>query len=147
MCYTAGEVIALQRILCLIRKNKSIIIYAVLGLLTTLVNYLLYFPLFYIAELSAALSNSIAWFFAVLFSFFTNKPFVFQSNDWSFGTLLRELIGFTGCRLLTGVLETVALLICVDVMNLNGFVCKIVVGIVVVILNYISSRIFVFRKK
>ncbi len=137
-----------MRKLCqLIKKNKSIVLYTVFGVLTTVVNYLVYFPFLYVAGFTAVLSNTIAWVIAVLFSFFTNKPFVFKSKDWSFKNLLHELACFFGCRLLTGVLETMALFIFVDAMQMNGFICKLVVGVGVVILNYITSRIFVFRKK
>lgn len=137
----------LRKLCQLIKKRENLVLYAVFGLLTTVVNYLVYFPLLYVIGFSAVLSNTIAWFLAVLFSFFTNKPFVFKSKDWSVKNLLHELILFFGCRLLTGALETMALFISVDVMEMNGFVCKLVVSVGVVILNYIGSWIFVFRKK
>ena len=137
----------MQKLYDLIKRHESVVLYAVFGLMTTVVNYFVYFPLLYFANFTAVLSNIIAWLLAVLFSFFTNKPFVFKSNDWSFKILLHELFWFIGCRLFTGILETTALFVFVDVMEMNGFICKLVVSVGVVILNYISSKIFVFQKK
>ena len=131
----------------LVEKHKSILLYMSFGLLTTIVNYLVYFPLLYIVGFTAVLSNTIAWFFAVAFSFVTNKPFVFDSHDWSLVTVLHELVGFFGCRFLTGAFETAVLFVLVDVMDMNGFTWKLLVSVVVIIFNYLSSKRIVFRKK
>lgn len=147
MCYTAYEVFVLQKLTEFFIKFKSIILFLVFGVLTTAVNYLVYFPLFYVAGFTAVLSNAVAWLASVLFAFFTNKSCVFASNDWSFQTVLHELAGFFGCRILTGAIETVALFAFVDVLQMNGLVCKLIVSVLVVIFNYIGSRIFVFRQK
>lgn len=130
----------------LVQKYKRIILYIFFGALTTAVNYAVSFPLFYCVGCSAALSNAVAWFVSVLFAYFTNKPFVFESNDWSWKTVIRELADFFGCRILTGVLETVVVSVLVDVLGPNGFIWKILVSVVVVILNYIGSKFIAFRK-
>ena len=145
-CYTYSEVIRLHKIIAFLKKQKSLILYAVFGILTTLVNFLVYFPLYNFVGFAAALSNAIAWFIAVLFSFFTNKPFVFGSNDWSVKNTFRELAEFMGCRLITGVLETLLLYVLVDVWLFNGSLWKIIISVLVVILNYIFSRLIVFKK-
>lgn len=147
MCYTAQEVVFLGKLLELIRKYKGIILYILFGALTTAVNYAVSFPLFYRVGCSAAMSNTVAWFASVLFAFLTNKPFVFESNDWSFKTVTRELADFFGCRLLTGVLETVVVSVLVEIMGPGGFIWKILVSVLVVLLNYIGSKFFAFRKK
>ena len=137
----------LRSIIGLVTKYKGMILYIIFGALTTFVNYLIYFPLYFSLSLSAVLSNAIAWAGAVLFAFLTNKPFVFESKDWSIVTTFRELLSFVGCRIMTGLLETVAIFIFVDLLDYNGFVWKIVVSVAVVILNYVLSRVFVFNKK
>ena len=128
-------------------KYKSLIRYVIFGVLTTAVNYTVYFPLFYIAGFTALLSNVLAWIAAVLFSFFTNKSIVFGSIDWSLKKVLFELTCFVGCRIATGAFESVILYLLVDVMQMSGVVWKLAVSVVVVILNYITSRIYVFRRK
>jgi putative flippase GtrA len=139
-------VIRLHKLIAFIKKQKSLILYAVFGVLTTLVNFLVFFPLYNYFGLTVALSNAIAWLLAVLFSFFTNKPFVFGSNNWTAKNTLRELANFIGCRLITGVLETLLLYVLVDVLYFNGSLWKIIISVLVVILNYIFSRLIVFKK-
>ena len=129
-----------------IEKHKSILLYLLFGVLTTAVNYAVYFPLYNILSLSATLSNIIAWFFAVIFSFLTNKPLVFNSKDWSYKMILQELSKFLLCRLGSGLLESVIILVTVDVMQWNGNWVKIIVGFAVVIVNFLTSKFLVFRK-
>lgn len=131
----------------LIRKYWDILSYLFFGGLTTVVNYLVYFPLYNWLQLSATLSNAVSWVFAVAFAYLTNKPFVFKSHDWSAKTVLPELAKFVGCRVGSGVLETLLLLVCVDWLGWDGNVMKIVTSVLVVIINYAASKLIVFRKK
>lgn len=134
------------RIRRLIFKYREIFIYVFFGGLTTVVNYAVYLPLWNIVGLSAAASNAAAWVVSVLFAFFTNKPFVFGSHDWSYRTVFKELGAFVGCRVASGVLETGVLWLTTDMLKGNGNVWKLVTSVLVVILNYISSKLVVFRE-
>ena len=78
----------------LVIKHFDILSYLFFGGLTTLVNYLVYLPCYNWLQISASVSNAIAWGFAVTFAFLTNKPFVFKSHDWSPKVVLPELIRF-----------------------------------------------------
>lgn len=129
-----------------VEKYREILVYLVFGVLTTAVNYIVYLPCYNLLQISAAGSNVIAWAVAVAFAFVTNKPFVFQSNDWSVKTVIPELIKFLGTRIGSGGVETLSLLITVDILGLNGNVWKLVISVMVVILNYIGSKLLVFRK-
>lgn len=137
----------MKRIFDLIRKYEDILVYLFFGALTTLVNYIVYFPLYNWLKWSAVFSNIIAWAAAVIFAFITNKPFVFKSHDWSGKTVVNEATKFIGCRVGSGVLETVIVWLFVDVLLWNGNWTKIAVSILVVLLNYVSSKWIVFRKK
>lgn len=128
----------------LIKKYWDILSYLFFGVLTTLVNYVVYLPCYNLLGLSAALSNAIAWVVAVVFAYLTNKPFVFKSHDWSIQTVIPELTKFVACRVGSGVLETAMLLVCVDWLGWNGNVMKLISSVLVVILNYIGSKLFVF---
>ena len=97
--------------------------------------------------ISSSVSNMIAWVAAVAFAFLTNKPFVFKSHDWSAKVVWPELTKFVGCRIGTGVLETLFLLVTVDILHWNGNWMKLIISILVVILNYFGSKILVFTKK
>ena len=127
-------------------RHYDLLAYLFFGGLTTLVNYLVYIPCFNWCSLSASASNVIAWLAAVIFAFFTNKPFVFKSHDWSVKVLFPELGRFLSCRVGSGVLETVFLLITVDWLTWNGNWMKLIISILVVILNYFGSKLFVFQK-
>ena len=131
----------------LIEKYRDILSYLFFGVLTTVVNYMIYLPAFNLCGLSAALSNMIAWVGAVIFAFLTNKPFVFRSHDWSAKTVVPELTKFVSCRIASGVLETVILFLAVDCLNWNGNIWKLVTQVLVIIINYVGSKLLVFRKK
>ena len=128
-------------------KYRSILIYLIFGVLTTAVNYLVYIPCLNLLGLSASVSNVIAWCVAVLFAFLTNKPFVFESKDWSSKTVVPEFTKFVGTRVASGLMETVILMVAVDMLGWNGVIWKLVTNVIVVILNYIGSKLLVFRRK
>ena len=128
-------------------KYRSILIYLIFGVLTTAVNYLVYIPCLNLLGLSASVSNVIAWCVAVLFAFLTNKPFVFESKDWSAKTVVPEFTKFVGTRVASGLVETLILLVTADLLGWNGNIWKLVTNVIVVILNYIGSKLLVFRKK
>ena len=136
----------MRRIYDFVRVHWDIVSYLFFGVLTTLVNYFVYFPLYNWMHFSAALSNILAWAVAVIFAYLTNKPFVFHSTDWSWETVSKESAKFIGCRIGSGVLETIIVFVFVDILICNGNWTKIIVSILVVILNYISSKWVVFRK-
>lgn len=128
-------------------KYRSILIYLIFGVLTTAVNYLVYIPCLKLLGLKASVSNVIAWCVAVLFAFLTNKPFVFESKDWSAKTVVPEFTKFVGTRVASCLMETVILMVAVDMLGWNGVIWKLVTSVIVVILNYIGSKLLVFRRK
>lgn len=131
----------------IIKKYWDILSYLFFGGLTTVVNYLVYYPLYNAFGMSATLSNAIAWAVAVAFAYLTNKPFVFKSNDWSAKVVVPELTKFVACRLGSGAAETAIIFLTVDIVCLNGNVMKLVTSVLVVILNYVASKLLVFRNK
>ena len=122
------------------------IAYLFFGVLTTVVNYLVYLPCYNLLGISASVSNVIAWVAAVAFAYLTNKPWVFKSHDWSRQTVIPELTKFVGCRVGSGALETGIIFLFVDVLCWNGNVMKLITSVLVVVLNYIGSKLLVFRK-
>ena len=137
----------MQKLRALLQKYEDVLSYLFFGVLTTVVNYLVYLPCYNTLGLSAAVSNGVAWVAAVAFAYLTNKPFVFKSLDWSMKTVLPELTAFVGCRVGSGLLETGILFLSVDCLCWNGNVMKLVTSVLVVILNYIGSKLLVFRNK
>lgn len=137
----------LKKVWVLVEKYWDILSYLFFGVLTTVVNYVVYLPLYNVLGFSAVVSNAIAWVAAVAFAYLTNKPFVFKSHDWSAKTVVPELTKFVGCRVGSGLAETLILMLAVDIMNWNGNLWKLLTSVLVVVLNYIGSKLLVFRKK
>ena len=164
----------MEKIRELLNKYKEIIMYIIFGVLTTLVNWAVYWitePLLSTAMhgeqviwtvfgkhitmslLAIFLANFIAWVAGVIFAFVTNKIWVFESRSWRFGLVMKELWLFVLARLITGVLEWfgVPLLVAAGLnqplFGAEGFIAKLIVSVVVVILNYVFSKLIIFRKK
>ena len=137
----------IQKIRTLIEKHWDIVSYLFFGVCTTIVNYLVYIPCYNLLGMSASVSNMVAWVVAVAFAYLTNKPFVFKSNDWSAATVVPELTKFVGCRIGSGVAETIVLFLAVDLLGWNGNIWKLVTQVMVTVMNYVASKLVVFRKK
>ena len=136
----------LEKIKALLNKYWDIISYLFFGVMTTVVNYLVYLPVYNYLELSAAASNAVAWVAAVIFAYLTNKPFVFKSHDWSAKTVIPELTKFVSCRIASGLAETLILLVSVDLMGFDGNIWKLITSVLVVVLNYFASKFLIFKK-
>lgn len=136
-----------ERMINLFHRFREPILYSAFGVLTTITNYLVYLPLYNLAGASASVSNIAAWFASVIVAFTTNKLFVFQSKSWNLRIVMPEAFKFLGCRLATGVLETVLLLVTVDILQLNGNLWKILLSVIIVVLNYIASKLLIFSRQ
>lgn len=142
----------MKKIKELIKKYKELLLYLIFGGLTTLVSWGSY-ALFVLLGLSVTASNALSWVCAVLFAFFTNKIFVFASRSWRPKTLLREAAEFFGARLVTGLLTMVGVPLLMrigldqSIFGVDGMVAKITMSILEVLLNYIVSKLVIFKKK
>ena len=136
----------MKKLKLLVEKHWDVISYLFFGVLTTAVNYIVYLPCYNVLGLSGSASNAIAWVGAVAFAYLTNKPFVFRSYDWSMKTVIPELTKFVGCRVGSGALETAIIFLTVDILSWNGNVMKLLTSVLVVVLNYIGSKLLVFKK-
>ncbi len=131
----------------LIIKYKFIILYGIFGVLTTVINIGVYGVLYSGLGVSNVISNVIAWIISVLFAFITNKLWVFESKSFNFKLFVKELGSFTVCRVATGVLDLGIMFVGVDLLKGPAIILKIASNIIVIILNYAMSKIFVFKKK
>ena len=136
----------LDKTIYYIKKYESVLLYLIFGVLTTFVNIVVYYILFNHVLLSNILSNGIAWVAAVIFAFITNKIWVFKSKTLEIEQVIKELIAFFSARLSTGLLDMAIMYVVVDLLKVNSIYSKIISGVVVVILNYIFSKLFIFRK-
>ena len=137
----------MDKIIGLIKKYWDIFIYLVFGVMTTAVDFVIYFPCYNWLHIPATASNVIAWAGAVIFAYLTNKPFVFHSKDWSFKTVGPELVKFVGTRIGSMLIQTAIIFVTVELLQFNGNWMKIITAVIVVILNYVGSKLLVFKKK
>lgn len=131
----------------LFKSHKSIILYVLFGGITTLINILVYMISYQILGISNVLSNIFAWILSVLFAFISNKLWVFGSKSINRSIVLNEFFKFVGGRLATGLLDLLIMYICVDLLAGPALLFKIISNMVVIILNYIISKMLVFKKK
>ena len=127
----------------IIQKNKEIIMYLVFGVLTTVVNIVIYYIFSNLLHMNYLFSNAMAWFLSVLFAYVTNRKYVFDSKN---NQIIKEAISFFGSRLATGIMDMVLMWFLVNFNIVNDVVAKVVVNVIVVILNYILSKLVVFKK-
>lgn len=133
-------------------RHREAYLYIICGGLTTLVTWASY-ALFVRAGIELNLSNIMSWFCGILFAFVVNKWIVFSSTSLNATLVLKELGSFLGSRVFTGiiafVLFAVLLMVGMDqvLFNTKGFVAKIVVTVVEVVLNWFLSKYVVFRKR
>lgn len=129
-------------------KYREVISYLFWGVMTTLVNYVTYFVCRKILGTeNYLLCNAIAWTVAVVFAFVVNKLFVFQSNSWEGKLVFHEAWQFLSARIFSGVLDMALMWFFVDKIGINDTIVKIISNVVVVVLNYVFSKLIIFRKK
>ena len=121
--------------------------YLVFGALATIVNIVSYSMFLYLCHIENAVSNILAWIVAAVFAYMTNKFFVFDSKTNGKKDLVREITSFFGCRLLTLVVDEAIMIVTVDKLMLNAVLMKVVANVVVIILNFVFSKLFIFKKK
>ena len=131
----------------LLKKYKAFFAYAVFGVFTTVVNIVTYNICYYNLEVGNTKSNIFAWILAVTFAYLTNKVWVFESRSWKWAVLKKEVVTFISCRLATGLLDLVIMYVCVDVMEWHALLMKIISNVLVILLNYVFSKLVIFKKK
>ncbi len=134
-------------IIRLIKKivNRETIAYIIAGVLTTIVNFISYESLFRLGVKNLT-ANAIAWVIAVTFAYIVNKKQVFLSKSNSVNDEARKVSKFFGARLITLGVEQIGMYIFIDVLGFYRLLVKAVIAVIVIILNYLFSKIFIFNK-
>ena len=127
-------------------KYKEGLLYLFFGGCTTLIN-IISFVIFRQFKLSVDVSNVIAWLIAVIFAFITNKLFVFDSKNTDRKTVMKETISFLIARVISLGIDTGLLHLMIDFMKIHEVIAKVISNIVVIIVNYIFSKLFIFKKE
>lgn len=127
-------------------KHKEMILYLFFGGLTTLVNIVVYWIFVNLLHVDYLVSNMVAWLLSVLFAYITNKTYVFQSKSIGFLPIMREFSAFVSCRLFSGLIDMGIMYLGISIFGFYDLLIKILSNVIVVILNYVFSKLFIFRK-
>lgn len=129
------------------RHLWEVFIYLVFGGLATIVNFASFFIAKDIVHFDLIVSNTISWLAAVLFAFVTNKLWVFHSKTETPAELAVEFGKFIFYRILSYVLDMGAMLLLINVLHVGDFWSKLITQILVVVANYVFSKLFIFKNK
>lgn len=136
----------IQKVKELIKKYKELIKYLIIGVLTTVINYVVFAILVQVVKIEMHASNIIAWVVSVIFAYFTNKLFVFESKSFETKVIGKEILSFGAARVFSLLLEEVILYVFVNILNMNQMVLKLIANVIVIIVNYILSKFIIFKK-
>lgn len=126
---------------------RDIILYGVFGVLTTVINIAVYWVMAHPVGLGTMWSTGIAWVAAVLFAYVTNRKWVFHSGVHEGKGMAKEAASFFLCRLGTGIVDWGCMFVFVDLLHWNDVVVKTASNVVVIVLNYVASKMVIFNSK
>lgn len=127
-------------------RYKGLLLYGIFGVLTTVINIVVYAAANDYFGISNVMSNVIAWVASVIFAYITNKIWVFESKSMVVKVLLFEIITFFGCRLATGLLDLAIMYVSVDKLGLPNMGMKCLSNVIVIVANYVASKLVIFKK-
>lgn len=129
----------------LYRKHEEGINYLIFGFLAFVLNYILYFIFADAIAMHYMAATGVSWVLTVVFAYWTNRNFVFKSQNKEKTSVLKEFISFIGARVATEVLELVLMYVMVDLCSINDKISKLVCQVLVILANYVLSKIWIFK--
>lgn len=131
----------------LYKKYEEIINYLVIGFLTTVVSLVTYYIFTHTfldtSAVGIQIANVLSWICAVTFAYVTNRKIVFKSKNKN---IIKEMTNFFGARVFSLLVEMAVMFIMATLLGINDLLSKIVCQVIVIVLNYILSKLFVFKK-
>ena len=134
-------------ILKLYNKYKSFVLYVFFGGCTTVINIATYALCTRIFGFGTVLANIVAWVLAVSAAYITNKIWVFESKACTKKAILQEAAAFAACRIATGVMDLAIMYVSVDLLGLPDLIMKVLSNAFVIVLNFIFSKLIIFKSK
>lgn len=135
----------MNKLLSLINKYRDVILYLIFGVCTTIVNLAVFWVLTSPLKVNELIANIIAWILAVLFAFLTNRDLVFHAGKS--GSVISQMIKFYLGRAITLALEEAMLLVFITLLHFNSMAVKTIAQVLVIVLNFVISKLIIFRKK
>lgn len=129
------------------RKYREGIDYLFWGGIAFVLSMVLFYVFANMMMIEEQISNIITWVICVIFTYITNRTFVFRSRSSGVKAVTKEFVDFTSARLATLILENVVLFICIDLLTWHNMVAKLIGQFLVIVSNYILSKLWIFKKK
>ena len=129
------------------KAYKEIVLYLIFGVLTTLVNITVYILSTDVLFLDYKVSTTLAWIVSVSFAYVTNKFLVFANKNKALLNVTKEFLFFVFFRLLSYVLDIVSMILLFEILNFDDLVSKIIANVIVILFNYVASKLFIFKKQ
>lgn len=129
----------------LYKKHEEGINYLIFGFLAFVLNYILYFLFADAMQMHYMAATVLSWVLTVVFAYWTNRTFVFKSQNKDTGSVVKEFVSFIGARIATEVLELVLMYVMVDLLSINDKISKLVCQVLVILANYVLSKIWIFK--
>lgn len=127
------------------QKYREVLLYLIFGGIAFALNIVLYFEFNKSLGLNELIANVICWIICVLFQFITNRIWVFESKNIINESIVKQLAAFLGGRIVTLILEEIILAIFITWLKYNSIIIKLIAQVIVIILNYLISKYFVFN--
>ncbi|MFI3199920.1 MAG: GtrA family protein [Eubacteriales bacterium] len=128
-------------------KYEDIILYLFWGVMATILNIVLYELFVRVFHMHYIVANGLDWILCVLFAYYTNRTFVFRSQIKDAKGIMEEFVKFFSCRIVSGVMDMGIMVGMVELLHMDGSIAKLVTQVVVVVSNYVFSKLFIFRNK
>lgn len=129
----------------LYNKYREIIDYIIFGGLTTLVNIVVFYIFDTLLGWPYLIANAVAIVLSILFAYITNKRFVFKTSDMTAQENIVEFLKFIGFRLVSGLADMATMWLLVDLISIDTNIAKLLTQFIVVVLNYVFSKLFIFK--
>ena len=148
----------MKKFLELFIKYKEIVMYLIMGFATTFISWVSYSIITFVFsafpdDTNVLLSSIVSWTIAVIFAYFTNKIWVFESYSWKPSFVIAEFGKFISARIFTGIIEVIGTPLLVKlgvngtIFGIKGMVSKVTISVVVIVLNYVLSKLVIFKKE
>lgn len=129
------------------RKHKEAIDYLFWGGVAFVLSMILFYLFANVMNIYEQIANIISWIICVIFTYLTNRTFVFYSKVRGFKNILKEFKDFVTARLLTLIMENAILFVMIDLLSVNNMISKLVGQFVVIVSNYFLSKLWIFKNK
>lgn len=127
------------------KKNKEMLLYLFFGFLSFVISISTYALFNKALNINELLANIFSWIITVMFAFFTNRIWVFDSHTESMEEFVKQMLSFYWGRVVTLVIEEIILFVFITLLGMSSMLIKVIAQVVVIVLNYVISKLFVFK--